>query len=99
MTYMRVTVGKWRIDLDTPEGEEIFRKIQDDGIRVFREQPGFIQYRLMRVDAHTTVAVAEWGSERLGRPGAESYRYWLKESGIADNLLLETMAGEVVVRS
>jgi hypothetical protein len=99
MTYLRMTIGRWRIDLDTPEGDEIFRKIQEDGIRVFLEQPGFIRYRLMRADARTTIAVAEWESEELGRPGAKNYRDWLKESGIAEKLTLETLDGEVVAAS
>jgi hypothetical protein len=99
VTYLRVTVGWWRIDLKTPEGDGIFARIQDEGVRVLREQPGFVRYRLMRADAHTTVAVAEWESEDLGLAGAKTCREWLKESGIADKLMLETTAGEVVVAS
>ncbi len=94
-----MTVGWWRIDLNTPEGDRIFARIRDEGVRVLREQPGFIRYRLMRADAHTTVAVAEWESEDLGLAGAKNYREWLKESGIAEKLSLETTAGEVVVAS
>jgi hypothetical protein len=99
MSYLRVTLGKWFINLDTPEGEEIFRQIQEEGIRIFRQQAGFIRYRLMQADPFTTLAVAEWESENLGKPGAHAYRTWLKESGIRDKLELETYDGKVVVSS
>jgi hypothetical protein len=99
MTYLRMTIGRWNIDLDTPEWKDIFSKIQDAGISVFHRQPGFIQYRLMQADARTTIAVAEWESEELGKPGAKNYRDWLKESGIASKLTLETLDGEVVASS
>ena len=99
MTYLRMTIGRWNIDLNTSKGKDAFSKIQDAGISVFRKQPGFIQYRLMMADARTTIAVAEWESEELGKPGAKNYRDWLKESGIASKLTLETLDGEVVVSS
>ena len=99
MTYLRVTIGRWLINLDTPEGKGIFRQIQEEGIRVFRLQPGFINYRLMQADPYITLAVAEWESEELGKPGAAAYRDWLKESGIAEKLKLETYDGEIMVSS
>jgi hypothetical protein len=99
MTYLRVTLAKWSIDLYTPEAVDIFRQINEDGVRVFRAQPGFVRYRLMRSDQHTTIAVAEWESEQLGKPGAQTYRDWLKESGIAEKLVLDTYDGEIVASS
>lgn len=99
MTYLRCTIGRWNIDLDSDEGREAFRLIEDEGLRVFREQPGFIRYRLMVADSSTTVAVAEWENEALGKPGAQRYREWLGTSGIARKLSLETYDGEVVVAS
>ncbi len=99
MTYLRCTIGRWNIDLDSEEGQETFRLIESEGLRVFREQPGFIRYRLMVADSSTTSAVAEWESEELGKPGAQRYREWLKSSGIAQKLSLETYDGEVVVAS
>lgn len=99
MTYLRCTIGKWNIDLDSEEGREAFRLVEDEGLRVFRDQPGFIRYRLMMADPYTTVAVAEWESEELGKPGANRYREWLRSSGIARKLSLETYDGEVVVAS
>jgi hypothetical protein len=36
----------------------------------FRSQSGFIGYRLMVAEPTTTIAVAEWESEELGKPGA-----------------------------
>jgi hypothetical protein len=99
MTYLRCTIGRWNINLDSEEGREAFRLINDEGLRVFRSQPGFISYRLMVADPTTTIAVAEWESEELGNPGAQRYREWLRSSGIAQRLSLETYDGEVVVAS
>jgi hypothetical protein len=99
MTYLRCTIGRWNIDLRSDEGQEAFRLINDEGLRVFRSQPGFIRYRLMVAEPTTTIAVAEWESEELGKLGAQRYRDWLRSSGIAEKLSLETYDGEVVVAS
>ncbi len=53
----------------------------------------------MRDSATTTVAVAEWESEALGRAGAERYRAWMRQAGILDRIALETRAGEIVASS
>ena len=99
MTYLRCTIGRWNIDLASEEGREVFRLIEDEGLRVFREQPGFVRYRLMVADPSATIAVAEWENEELGKVGAQRYREWLRSSGIAQKLSLETYDGEVVVAS
>ena len=99
VTYLRCTIGRWTIDLDSEEGREAFRLIDEEGVRVFRDQPGFVRYRLMLADPTTTIAVAEWENEELGKPGAWRYREWLKSSGIAAKLSLETYDGEVVAAS
>ena len=97
--YLRCTIGRWNVDLDSEEGRKAFRLINDEGLRVFRNQAGFIRYRLMVADPTTTIVVAEWESEELGKPGARRYREWLRSSGIAQKLSLETYDGEVVVAS
>ena len=99
MTNLHCTIGRWDIDLSSEEGREAFHLINDEGLRVFRSQPGFTRYRLMVADATTTIAVAEWESEELGKPGARRYREWLRSSGIAEKLSLETYDGPVVVAS
>ena len=99
MSYLRATIGRWDIDLASEEAREAFQKIEDEGLQVFRRQPGFIRYRLMRADSHTTIAVAEWESPELGKAGAQRYREWLKSSGIAQKLSLETYDGDIVVAS
>jgi hypothetical protein len=99
VTYLRCTIGRWNIELHSDEGQEAFRLIEDEGLRVFRDQPGFIRYRLMVADSTTTIAVAEWENKELGKPGAQRYREWLRRSGIAEKLSLETYDGEVVVAS
>ena len=97
--YLRVTIARWDIDLQSAEAERIFHQIDTDGIAVFRAQPGFVRYRLMRADRTTTVAVAEWESEALGKAGAERYRDWMRRVGIMKHLTLETRAGEIVAGS
>jgi hypothetical protein len=47
----------------------------------------------------TTIAVAEWESEELGKPSGPRYREWLRSSGIPKRLSLETYDGAVVVAS
>lgn len=97
-TYLRCTVGKWKVYLDSEEAQEAFRLISDEGLRAFRSQPAFIRYRLMIADPTTTIAVAEWENEELDKPEAQRYREWLT-SNIAQKLSLETYDGEVVVAS
>lgn len=99
MGYLRTSIAKWSIDLDSAEASGIFRKIGTDGIRVFRAQPGFVRYRLMKADRHITIAVAEWETEKLGQQGAENYRQWMRDSGIWDKIVLTTHAGEIVAAS
>ena len=53
----------------------------------------------MVAEPTTTIAVAEWESEELGKPGAQLYREWLRSSGKAERLSLETYDGPVVVTS
>jgi quinol monooxygenase YgiN len=97
--YLRVSIANWSIDLDSQEAESIFRQIDTDGVAVFRAQPGFVRYRLMRANRTTTVAVAEWESEQLGKAGAEQYRAWMRRAGIMDRLTLQTHAGDIVAES
>jgi heme-degrading monooxygenase HmoA len=99
MPYLRTTIGRWTIDLSSEEAEQVFSQIRQEGVEVLRRQPGFVRYRLMRADAQTTIAVAEWESEALGEAGAQQFRQWLRSSGIAQKLSLETYAGTVVVAS
>ncbi len=70
MTYLRCTVGRWNVDLNSEEAQEAFRLINDEGLRVFRSQPSFVRYRLMVADSTTTIAVAEWEPEKSGKLGA-----------------------------
>jgi len=97
--YLRVSMARWNIDLHSAEATRIFRQIETDGVAVFRAQPGFIRYRLMRADNSTTIAVAEWQSLQLGQAGAERYRAWMRSVGIMDRITLETHAGEIVAAS
>jgi hypothetical protein len=97
--YLRVSTAHWSINLYSVEAERIFHQIETDGVLVFRAQPGFVRYRLMRADSSTTIAVAEWESEELGQAGAERYRAWMRQVGIMDKIVLETRAGTIVAGS
>lgn len=97
--YLRMSIARWKIDTYSEEAERIFHAIHTDGVAVFRAQPGFVRYRLMRADHSTTIAVAEWESEALGKAGAEKYRDWMRRTGIMDHFELETHAGEIVAAS
>lgn len=99
MTYLRATVASWDIELASAAGQDMVRQIEEGGLAIFRQQPGFIRYRLMWADARTTIAVAEWESEDLGRVGAQRYREWMRSSGIMEHLSLSTYDGPVVVAS
>jgi len=99
MAYLRMTIAKWSVDTGSAEARRAFEEIGGAGVRVFRAQPGFVRYRLMRADRETTIAVAEWESEELGRPGAAAYRAWMREAGIAELIRLETYDGEIVASS
>ena len=52
MAYLRTTIGTWNIDVFSAQTEQIFERIRREGMDVFQAQPGFVQYRLMRADAH-----------------------------------------------
>jgi hypothetical protein len=97
--YLRMSVARWNINTYSPEAERIFHQIETEGVAVFRAQPGFVRYRLMRADSSTTIAVAEWESEELGKAGAEQYRAWMRRVGIMDRITLETRAGDIVAGS
>ena len=97
--YLRVSTAHWNVDLYSAEAERIFHQIDTEGVAIFRAQPGFVRYRLMRADSTTTIAVAEWQSEELGRAGAERYREWMRSVGIMDRITLETHSGDIVAGS
>jgi hypothetical protein len=99
MTYLRVTVAEWDIDLDTPQGARLVELIRSEGLTVFRRQPGFIRYRLMRAGPGKSIAVAEWESEELGITGAARYRQWLEDAGIRARINMNTEAGPVLISS
>ena len=92
-----MTVAEWDVDLDTPQGERLVDLIRTNGIDVFKRQPGFIRYRLMRAGPMKSIAVAEWESEELGITGAARYRQWLEDAGIRSHISMETEAGPVLV--
>ena len=97
--HLRITIARWSIGTDSSEAEAMFRLIETDGVAVFRAQPGFVSYRLMRATAAITIAVAEWESEEQGLAGSAQYRAWMQRVGILDRITLETHKGEIVASS
>ena len=97
MAYLRMTIADWDLDVDSPEGRALVDLVARDGAAVFRAQPGFVRYRLMRAGPRRTVAVAEWESEELGLAGAGRYREWMGAAGVREHITLETEAGPIVV--
>jgi hypothetical protein len=76
MSYLRMTIGHWTLDLHSAEAGEVFQMVQEEGVSVFPAQPGFVRYRPMRADVHTTIAVAECESETLGTAGSLRSSRW-----------------------
>ena len=98
--YLRVSTAHWNINLYSAEAERIFRRDRDRRCAGVPRTARFAPvYRLMRADSSTTIAVAEWESEELGRAGAERYRAWMREVGIMGKIVLETRAGTIVAGS
>jgi Antibiotic biosynthesis monooxygenase len=97
VTYLRMTVAEWSVDLDAPEGQRLVELIRGAGVGVFQRQPGFIRYRLMRAGPMRSIAVAEWESEELAMRGSANYRAWLESSGIRDHITMTTEMGPILV--
>jgi hypothetical protein len=94
-----MTIAEWDVELDAPEGNRLVALIESAGLAVFRQQPGFIRYRLMRAASTKTVAVAEWETEELGLAGSARYRDWLAAAGVKSHITMSTEAGPVLVSS
>ena len=99
MTFQRVTFAEWDIDVDTPEGHRLLDIVRSDGLALFRRQPGFIRYRLVRLGPSRTIALAEWDSEELALAGAARYRSWLETAGLMAHITLTTESGPVLISS
>jgi hypothetical protein len=48
-TYLRCTIGKWKVDLDSEEAQEAFRLISDEGLRALTAAP-------VSIDPHVLVS-------------------------------------------
>ena len=92
-----MTVADWDVDVDSPEGKAMVQAIAADGLAVFRAQPGFVRYRLMRAGPRRTVAVAEWRTEEESLSGSTRYREWLASAGIRAHITMDTETGPIVV--
>ena len=97
MAHLRMTIATWDLDLDGPEGQALVERIARDGAAVFRAQPGFVGYRLMRAGPRRTVAVAEWASEELALAGATKFREWLASAGVRQHIIMDTDSGPILV--
>ena len=92
-----MTVADWDIDLDSPEARLLVDAIASEGVAVFREQPGFVRYRLMLAGSRRTVAVAEWQTEADSLSGSARYREWMQTAGVREHITLVTETGPIIV--
>ena len=99
MTYLRVTVAEWDVDLDGPQGQRHVELIRSEGVAFLRRQPGFVRYRLMRAGPGKSIAAVEWESEERALVGAARYRQWLEDVGIKAHMSMDTTGGPVLVSS
>ena len=99
MTYLRVTVAEWDVDIDAPQGQRLVDRITSEGIPFLRRQPGFVRYRLMRAGPSRSIAAVEWESEELALAGAARFRQWLEDAGIKTHLAMDTTGGPILVSS
>jgi hypothetical protein len=40
MSYLRMTIGRWNLDLDSSEAQDIFRRIQTEGVSILPSAAG-----------------------------------------------------------
>lgn len=99
MTYLRMTIGEWDVDLDAPSGQHLVDLIRSEGLGVLRRQPGFVHYRLMRAGPSKSIAFVEWESEERALAGAAKYRQWLEDVGIKAHLSMDTTGGPLLISS
>ena len=100
MTYLRVSISKWKVDLTAAEGEEVIRLVDREGIPLLRQQPGFVRYQGMIPDAHTAITIFEWASEEQAEAGQPAWAAWVQRS-LAQHLdgPIQAYVGEVRVVS
>jgi hypothetical protein len=78
VSYMEVTVFKWKVGITSAEIDNLVRKVQTEGIPLLRQQPGFLLWRAMPVDEEQGVHVNEWESKEQCEAGMQAYGEWFR---------------------
>jgi len=98
MSCLRMTIGRWDLDLESPEARESSSASRP---RRGRVSPA-AGLRPLPSDARRPAHHDRGGGVGIGSPrdrGRTEVRAWLTESGIREKLTMETYAGEIVAAS
>ena len=86
MSYLRITVATWKIDLNSAEGQELIGTMEQEGTPLLLRQPGFVRCQIIVPDAHTTVHLEEWASGDYATAGTKALMQWVQDSGQVQQL-------------
>jgi heme-degrading monooxygenase HmoA len=102
MNHVRLAV--FTITMGTPA--EIAEKAKAGMLPIFREQPGFVRYRLLEVDPDTMMSVSEWTTADAATAATEQSAAWVTSNlgqnvtiirnDVGDESLLDDVIGEAL---
>lgn len=101
MAHVNVIVLTWSIDLTSPEGLEIARRVRDELIPLLRQQSGFISYQGF-VDAErerTSVAISTWDSAEQAQAGSQLTAEWTAEHAGSFLASRDVYGGDTILSS
>jgi len=94
---MHARVALYRLTSGTVE--DVARKAEEGMLPIFRDQPGFVSYRLVRAEDETIISISRWRSREQADRATEAAASWVRDN-IADNVALQqNYVGEVVLSS
>jgi heme-degrading monooxygenase HmoA len=94
---MHARVALYRLTSGTVE--DVARKAEEGMLPIFRDQPGFVSYRLVRGEDETIISISRWQSRDQADRATEAAASWVRDN-IADNVALQqNYVGEVVLSS
>jgi uncharacterized protein YidB (DUF937 family) len=100
MSYLRVSITTWELDLREAEGQSIIQKSRDELIPLLRRLPGFVRYQGALTGPRSSVQVYEWESEAQAQTGTQQLTEWLQSSGSGQQIdSADVHLGEVIVSS
>ena len=91
MVYARVAVYRFRPGMAVPA----IGRAQAGMLPIFREQPGFVAYEVVKTGDDAAVSISTWGSAEHARRAVEMAAGWVKDN-IGDMVVsVENHVGEV----